>query len=193
MILCTNQTPYFTSFRNRIASASFAVLGPLRDRQPRCKRHLRVNRSTGFPNATGSSQATGRAPTLPILQSDRQLEVEIQWIAEMIQAWQDEEFLEQGCHENLGLAAAEAYRLARCKEDDPGGECDISNILFLMLEELQRFDYTPTFTGPFDVANKVVELLMVNAGQEVCCQSADDTDRLERFGTAQSRMDNLRG
>lgn len=68
-----------------------------------------------------------------------------------VQAWQDEEFLKQDCHEALGLAAAEAYRVAR-SNDNPEGECDISNILFSMLEELQRFDYIPTFTGPFDVS-----------------------------------------
>lgn len=116
-----------------------------------------------------------------------QLEIEADWIANMIQAWQDEEFLKQDCHEALGLAAAAAYCLARNSVADVGDKCDYSNILLPILEELQHFDYTHTFTGPFDVANKVVELIMVNEGQEVCCQSAADTDRLERFGTAKGR------
>lgn len=38
------------------------------------------------------------------------------------------------------------------------------------------------------MANKVVELLMVNEGQEVCCQGTSDAARLEQLGTARSRQ-----
>ena len=38
------------------------------------------------------------------------------------------------------------------------------------------------------VANKVVELLMVNEGLEVCCQGTSDAARLEQLGTARSRQ-----
>lgn len=56
---------------------------------------------------------------------------------------------------------------------------------------LGKFESKGVVGGFLQVANKVVELLMVNAGQEVCCQSADDARRLEEFGTAQSRLDSM--
>jgi hypothetical protein len=75
------------------------------------------------------------------------------------QAWQDEEFLKQDCHEALGLAAAAAYCLARNSVADVGDKCDYSNILLPILEELQHFDYTHTFTGPFDVSHMIFATL----------------------------------
>jgi len=138
--------------------------------------------------SAASGQATGQPPTLPPLQNEQQLEIEKQWITEMIQVWQDEEFLEQEVHMHLGVAAGQAYERARRQEDAAPGDTDLSNLLFTMLQDLQQFDYTETFTGAFDVANKIVELLMVNEGQEVCCQGADDTARLQRLGTARDRQ-----
>lgn len=54
--------------------------------------------------------------------------------------------------------------------------------------DLETFDFHDTFTGNFEVANKAVELLMSNDGQEVCCQGADDARRLKQLGTAKSRQ-----
>lgn len=38
------------------------------------------------------------------------------------------------------------------------------------------------------VANKAIELLMSNDGQEVCCTDEADAQRLKRLGTAKSRQ-----
>ncbi len=48
--------------------------------------------------------------------------------------------------------------------------------------------YAVTAALRAQVANKVVELLMVNEGQEVCCQGTSDAARLEQLGTARSRQ-----
>lgn len=38
------------------------------------------------------------------------------------------------------------------------------------------------------VANKAIELLMFNEGQEVCCTNESDARRLETLGTAKLRQ-----
>jgi hypothetical protein len=50
-----------------------------------------------------------------------------------------------------------------------------------------RFFNTLSWLCSWQVANKAIELLMSNDGQEVCCQGADDVRRLETLGTAKSR------
>lgn len=110
-------------------------------------------------------------------------------------------------------SCAQAYRKMRASGTD-----DLGTILIAIATDLETFDFNDTFTGNFEVANKVsefgcarctmsffmapsrmsvptlpclsqaIELLMSNDGQEVCCQGADDVRRLETLGTAKSRQ-----
>ena len=69
----------------------------------------------------------------------------------VLQVWQDEEFLEQNVHKQLGAAAGQAYSRARRADAATAGDTDLSDLLFAILDDLQQFDYAETFTGPFDV------------------------------------------
>lgn len=54
--------------------------------------------------------------------------------------------------------------------------CPTTNLL-----HLQLLLNTGLFAGPFDVANKVVEFLMLRDGIDVCCTSDDDISLLRRY------------
>lgn len=53
--------------------------------QLQSKQPLKIHRDHSVVVAADSGQATGQPPILPVLQSDQQLEVEAEWIAQMIQ------------------------------------------------------------------------------------------------------------
>lgn len=40
------------------------------------------------------------------------------------------------------------------------------------------------FVGPFDVANKVVEMLMMRGGCDVCCTTPADAERMARYNAS---------
>lgn len=139
--------------------------------------HLR-----GITAAAGKAEELG-PPVLSPVSSDQQLDIEEAWLADMIQAWQDEEWQPQDNHRELGIAVGKAYRRVRAT-----GENDLGTILLSIATHLEAFDFHDTFTGNFEVANKAIELLMSNDGQEVCCTDEADAQRLERLGTAKSRQ-----
>ena len=43
------------------------------------------------------------------------------------------------------------------------------------------FDFSDSFVSAFEVANKVIEMLMLRAGSEVCCVSEEDITREARY------------
>lgn len=95
-------------------------------------------------------------------------------MSNQIQTWLDEEWEVLDVHKEVGDEAA--IILGRLRAS---GETDLGSILLSMGAELTPFDFTETYTGPYDVANKVAELLMVRMGREVCCVSEDDKRRTE--------------
>lgn len=95
-------------------------------------------------------------------------------ISNQIQTWLDEEWEVLDVHKEVGDEAAAILGRLRAS-----GETDLGSILLSMGAELTPFDFTETYTGPYDVANKVSELLMVRMGRDVCCVSEDDKRRAE--------------
>lgn len=62
-----------------------------------------------------------------------------------------------------------------------GGDQEAGSVLLALGTRLLDFPgYRDTFVNAFDVANKVVELLMLDMGTDVCCTSDADYARLAR-------------
>jgi hypothetical protein len=97
-------------------------------------------------------------------------------ISGIVPFWLDEEWTPLAAHKVLGEAAARAYTEAR----QEGAE-DMSDVVLTMSNKLMAFDFHDTFVNSFDVSNKVVELLMMRAGVDVCCTSEDDQTLIARY------------
>lgn len=72
-------------------------------------------------------------------------------LAAILASWLDEEWTPLEVHGRLGQAAAQAYGRLRQQQ----GLTELSDVLLGMSTELLAFDFNETFTGPFEVANKV--------------------------------------
>lgn len=98
----------------------------------------------------------------------------------MIAMWLDEEWTPLEVHKELGQAAGDAY--VKCRQH---GDDDVSSLVLSISNELLSFNYRETFTNAFEVGNKVVEMLMMRSGVDVCCTTEDDAARMQRFAASQ--------
>ena len=57
----------------------------------------------------------------------------------------------------------------------------LQRLVMALAADLMDFDFTDSFVSAFEVANKVIEMLMLRAGADVCCVSEDDITRAERY------------
>jgi hypothetical protein len=87
----------------------------------------------------------------------------------IIQFWLDEEWTPLPVHAHIGQAAGQAYGKVRQE-----GATDMADLVLSLSAELQGTDFGDAFIGPFDVSNKIVELLMQRSGIDVCCTNEDD-------------------
>lgn len=104
------------------------------------------------------------------------------WISGMVRFWLDEEW-ERGAVINraIGDAVAASY-LARVEAMDVATESEpMQRLVFGMAEDLLTFDFSDSFVSAFEVSNKVIEMLMLRAGVDVCCVSEEDLTRAERY------------
>mmetsp|Transcript_5486 Transcript_5486/g.16354 ORF Transcript_5486/g.16354 Transcript_5486/m.16354 type:complete len:128 (-) Transcript_5486:161-544(-) len=76
-------------------------------------------------------------------------------IRSKIAAWLDEEWIEQDIHRQLADRAAEVYAHLRRENDD----ADVGDFVLGVGQALEDFDMKEAFVGPFDVANKVGEII----------------------------------
>jgi hypothetical protein len=58
------------------------------------------------------------------------------------------------------------------------GESEAGDVLLSLSTELMSFNFFDTFVGPFDVANKVIEMVMLRMGIDVCCVSMAERERV---------------
>jgi hypothetical protein len=94
---------------------------------------------------------------LPKLATTEMMEEERAWLAKAISDWLDSEWLqpdEQPVHAAIGERVSWIYARQRME-----GEDDLAGILLAIGQELESFDMSNSFVGPFVVANKVAELL----------------------------------
>jgi len=112
----------------------------------------------------------------PPLSTPQQLDQEQQWVSNMVRLWLNEEWTPLYIHKDLGDAAGKAYksqRLAGCNE--------AGDVLLGLSSDLLAFNYRDTFVNGFEVANKVIELLMLRQGCDVCCTSESDRNAIDRY------------
>jgi hypothetical protein len=96
--------------------------------------------------------------TLPKLLTDEMIEEERSWLATSISDWLDAEWTQpedQPVHAAIGRRVSEIYARQRME-----GEDELVGILLAIGQELESFDMSNSFVGPFIVANKVAELLL---------------------------------
>lgn len=143
------------------------------------------------PTSTQDAECTIEEVLLPPIDGPTSLEATTRLIAEAITQWLDEEWTPLDVHKDLGIAAADvcvecprtsltyytqAYRHVRLE-----GQQEAGAVLLALSNRLLAFPgYRDTFVNAFDVANKVVELLMLDMGTDVCCTSDADHARLQR-------------
>lgn len=165
--------------RVRAARARAAVeraLGSTRARRPR----RRARRG----------DAARRASTLFGDETRGSVDADETWVAGMVQFWLDEEW-ERGAtiNRDIGVAAGASY--ARCKAQmaREGEDEVLQRLVMALAADLMDFDFTDSFVSAFEVANKVIEMLMLRAGADVCCVSEDDITRAERYEATASSAD----
>jgi len=103
------------------------------------------------------------------------------WISGMVRFWLDEEW-ERGAVINraIGDAVASSYA-ARVEAMDVNESEPMQKLVFGLAEDLLMFDFSDSFVSAFEVSNKVIEMLMLRAGVDVCCVSEEDLTRAERY------------
>ncbi len=104
------------------------------------------------------------------------LQAEAQWVGTMITCWLDEEWTPLDVHTDLGSYTAMAYLKLRRE-----GVSNLSELVIDLATELIPFNYRETFVNAFDVSNKVMELIMLRNGCEVCCTSDEDRSAIRRY------------
>jgi hypothetical protein len=115
---------------------------------------------------------------LPSLNSVDEIEYESKWISGMIRCWLDDEWTPLKVHRELGEATARVYMELR----QEGVENEVGDVVLGIGAGLLDFNFRETFVNPFDVANKVAELLMLRkSGCDVCCVSEADKEAIERW------------
>jgi hypothetical protein len=87
-------------------------------------------------------------------------------------------------HKVIGIATRDAYFRARSE-----GAEDMGDLVLTMGSDLCNVDFSDAFVGAYDVANKVVELLMQRQGIDICCSSPEDSSLIARFGKSYSADD----
>jgi len=107
-----------------------------------------------------------------------------EWIEGMVTLWLDDEW-ERGSEINRMIASrvkrayVEAMRreLANGVESDAGGDEHYPSLVMALIDDLLTFDFTDAFVNAFEVGNKVIEMLMLRDGVDVCCVSEEDVTR----------------
>lgn len=94
---------------------------------------------------------------LPPLDPDA-LQEERDWLSAAVTSWLDAEWTTAEpapVHARIGERVAAIYSRQRME-----GEDDLSGILLAIGQELESFDMSDAFVGPFNVANKVADLII---------------------------------
>lgn len=132
----------------------------------------KINRQTRLRVASDEAYESTAIRLEPI----GDVEEERRFVAGVVKFWLNEEWAVLDCHEAIGEAAAEIYVQQRMN-----GEDDLGSIVLTLGGELLSTDFSESFIGPFEVANKLSEIFMLRMGLEVCCISDDDRTLIKRY------------
>lgn len=118
---------------------------------------------------TGSDAVPVPAATFAAVTSAESLRADAEHIGDAVAQWLDEEWAPLPEHRALGRAVSDIYVRLRSAGGGGGDADDVASVLLGLAGELTAsFDFGPTFTSAFDVANKVIEVAMQRDGMEVC-------------------------
>ena len=159
-----------------------------RDDAMRCAPRVSASApSASRSSSSSSSRSRSRASRRASLADDARAQsaaldgVDPRWIAGMVRFWLDEEW-ERGATVNarVGDAVAASFA-ARVDAMDAREEEPLQRLVFGLAEDLLSFDFSETFVSAFEVSNKVIEMLMLRAGIDVCCVGEEDVTRADRY------------
>jgi hypothetical protein len=139
-----------------------------RDLLRRHHRLLNINTNTNATAADGRDVPAVPAAAFSPVSSPDQLRADADHIGGAIAQWLDEEWTPLPEHTALGRAVADAYVRLRTTGDRAADDDVASVLLGLGSDLMTSFDFNPTFTNGFEVANKAIELAMRRDGMEVC-------------------------
>ena len=118
------------------------------------------------------------AATLSSISSVDAIAAEAQWVSGMIRVWLDDEWTPLDIHKELGDATARIYGSLR----QPNQPVEVGDVVLGIGQQLMvSFNFREAFIGPWDVANKVSEILMLREGCDVCCVNDQQKANLERY------------
>uniref|UniRef100_A0A6T6BSA5 Uncharacterized protein n=1 Tax=Compsopogon caeruleus TaxID=31354 RepID=A0A6T6BSA5_9RHOD len=106
---------------------------------------------------------------LPSIRDTATLDREKRWLAQSITQWLDDEWMQQRIHEEIGQRVADIYARQVLE-----GETDLGGMVLAAGTELESMDMRDAFVGPFDIANKMSELILLRMGREVCCADVEN-------------------
>lgn len=95
-------------------------------------------------------------------------EKEGKYLSASIKQYLDDEFIKQDIHAIIGDAVGAVYIAERSN-----GVSDLGDMLLRVGSALETLDMKEAFLGPWDVANKVADLLMFRMGRELCSCTED--------------------
>jgi len=116
---------------------------------------------------------------LPPIATPDDLKKEAAWVGDFICSWLDDEWTPLDVHKTLGIEVSRIYCALRSPSNSIE-EIEVGDVVLGIGRGLLAFDFGETFVGPFDVANKVAEVLMILAGCDVCCTSESDREAVFR-------------
>ena len=128
----------------------------------RCR--LSMQRSVARGRITTSLQAVEDG--VPLTSID--FENEGKYLSASIKQYLDDEFIKQDIHAIIGDAVGAVYVAERSN-----GVSDLGDMLLRVGGALETLDMKEAFVGPWDVANKVADLLMFRMGRELCSCTED--------------------
>jgi hypothetical protein len=129
-----------------------------------CRGRLSIQR----PVTRGSITTSLRAAEDGVPLTSIDFEKEGKYLSASIKQYLDDEFIKQDIHSIIGDAVGAVYIAERRK-----GVSDLGDMLLRMGGALESLDMKEAFVGPWDVANKVADLLMFRMGRELCSCTED--------------------
>ena len=101
----------------------------------------------------------------------------------MIALWLDDEW-ERGASINrtIGEETARAFErhAARGSARETSEEF-YARVVLDVANDLTAVDFRDAFVSAFETSNKLIEMLMLRAGTDVCCVGEDDITRADRY------------
>ena len=155
---------------------------------PRARRSTRASRARAQARR---GDETRRASTLFGDETRGSVDADQAWVAGMVRFWLDEEW-ERGAtiNRDIGVAAGASYARCVAQMAREGEDEVLQRLVMALAADLADFDFADSFVSAFEVANKVIEMLMLRAGVDVCCVGEDDITRAARYeATLESRRD----